>query len=282
LSALLSGPSSHFSNPRTMPSRARASEMSSSSSNAAWREHSRVVSYRPSADFAPAPGGSASQIVQLAPRWGWSLAWSRFMVLGTGAPVVRAMFAPLTEMTDTKRVRSRTPFYPIDPAYALTCTRVIQGLWHRTETIHLTTWLRSSMLSVRLPNARETTSGLENRLPLLQLRVTHQASQGFVQGCNSRIDKPHSFLLVALCCTVLRSRWCQSGVTSPCIAHRKYFSSRSYATVPPPWRSSTETSGYTTGVPCARYPPRSVRRHPQRPQNQAVGLSALWVLRSGC
>jgi len=36
--------------------------------------------------------------------------------------------------------------------------------------------------------------------------------QGFAQDCKSRIDKQVSFPCLALCCTVLRSRWCQSGV----------------------------------------------------------------------
>jgi hypothetical protein len=42
--------------------------------------------------------------------------------------------------------------------------------------------------------------------------MIHQALQGFARGCKSRIPKPVSFLRPALCCTVLRSRWCQSGV----------------------------------------------------------------------
>ena len=60
-----------------------------------------------------------------------------------------------------------------------------------------------------------------NRLPLLQLRVIGQGLQGlqgFAQACKSRIDKQVSYLCLALCCTVLRSRWCQSGinVALPC------------------------------------------------------------------
>jgi hypothetical protein len=49
--------------------------------------------------------------------------------------------------------------------------------------------------------------------PLIcSLRVIHQALQGFARGCKSRIYKAVSLLWFALCCTVLRSRWCQSGV----------------------------------------------------------------------
>ena len=47
---------------------------------------------------------------------------------------------------------------------------------------------------------------------LLPLRVITQALQRFVQGCKYPISKPVSFLCLAPCCTVLRSRWCQSGV----------------------------------------------------------------------
>jgi hypothetical protein len=47
---------------------------------------------------------------------------------------------------------------------------------------------------------------------LLQLRVIIHALQGVAQACKSRISKPFSFPRLAACCTVLRSRWCQSGV----------------------------------------------------------------------
>jgi hypothetical protein len=42
--------------------------------------------------------------------------------------------------------------------------------------------------------------------------VIIRALQGFARIYNSPISKPISFLCLALCCTVLRSRWCQSGV----------------------------------------------------------------------
>jgi hypothetical protein len=47
---------------------------------------------------------------------------------------------------------------------------------------------------------------------LLHLRVITHALLGFAQTCKSRILKPVSFLRLAQYCTVLRSRWCQSGV----------------------------------------------------------------------
>ena len=59
---------------------------------------------------------------------------------------------------------------------------------------------------------REPTSGLKTRLPLLQLRVMNRTLLGFARACKSSISKRVSFLQFAACCTVLRSRWCQSGV----------------------------------------------------------------------
>jgi hypothetical protein len=68
------------------------------------------------------------------------------------------------------------------------------------------------ILFLRLLQAkREPTSGLE---PLTcSLRVITQALQGVAQLCKSRIPKPVSFLRFAPCCTVLRSRWYQSGIS---------------------------------------------------------------------
>jgi hypothetical protein len=47
---------------------------------------------------------------------------------------------------------------------------------------------------------------------LISLRVITQALQGCAGGCKSPISKGVSFLYLAACCTVLRSRWYQSGV----------------------------------------------------------------------
>jgi hypothetical protein len=47
---------------------------------------------------------------------------------------------------------------------------------------------------------------------LLQLRVMHQALQGCAGGCKCRIFRGVSLLRLAECCTVLRSRWYQSGI----------------------------------------------------------------------
>jgi hypothetical protein len=48
--------------------------------------------------------------------------------------------------------------------------------------------------------------------------VIHQALQGFAWGCKSRIPKPVSFPRLALRCTVVRSRWCQSGVNGALVS----------------------------------------------------------------
>jgi hypothetical protein len=56
---------------------------------------------------------------------------------------------------------------------------------------------------------------------LSSLRVITQALQGCAQACKSRISKPVSFLCFAECCTVLRSRWYQSGVRSTWITCRR-------------------------------------------------------------
>jgi hypothetical protein len=50
---------------------------------------------------------------------------------------------------------------------------------------------------------------------LISLRVINRALQGYAQDCKPCIHKAISFLRLAQCCTVLRSRWCQSGVRSP-------------------------------------------------------------------
>ncbi len=42
----------------------------------------------------------------------------------------------------------------------------------------------------------------------------------FAQACKSRISKRISFLCFARCCTVLRSRWYQSGIKTPGIMGR--------------------------------------------------------------
>jgi hypothetical protein len=50
---------------------------------------------------------------------------------------------------------------------------------------------------------------------LISLRVITQALQGFAEDCKSRIFRGVSFPCLAECCTVLRSRWYQSGIKRP-------------------------------------------------------------------
>jgi hypothetical protein len=54
---------------------------------------------------------------------------------------------------------------------------------------------------------------------LLQLRVISQVLQAIARVCKSRISKRFPFPWLAACCTVLRSRWCQSGVKLPVSEH---------------------------------------------------------------
>jgi hypothetical protein len=54
----------------------------------------------------------------------------------------------------------------------------------------------------------------------ISLRVIGQALQGFAGDCKSRIFRGVSFLRLAECCTVLRSRWYQSGINGGIAASR--------------------------------------------------------------
>jgi hypothetical protein len=47
---------------------------------------------------------------------------------------------------------------------------------------------------------------------LISLRVICQGLQGFAEACKCRIFRGVSFLRFAVRCTVLRSRWYQSGI----------------------------------------------------------------------
>jgi hypothetical protein len=55
---------------------------------------------------------------------------------------------------------------------------------------------------------------------LVSLRVITQALQRFAQGCISPIFRGVSFPCLAACCTVLRSRWYQSGINRGIAASR--------------------------------------------------------------
>ena len=81
-------------------------------------------------------------------------------------------------------------------------------------------WCRSLFLFRSFPcksqQNEEPTSGLE---PLTcSLRVIGHVLQAFAGGRKTRIPKPVSFLRLAECCTVLRSRWYQIGIRSRSMA----------------------------------------------------------------
>jgi hypothetical protein len=76
--------------------------------------------------------------------------------------------------------------------------------------LHHRGFYRPPSFSCKSPHDREPTSGLG---PLsCSLRVITQALQGVAGGCKCRIFRGVSFLRLAECCTVLRSRWYQSGI----------------------------------------------------------------------
>ena len=60
---------------------------------------------------------------------------------------------------------------------------------------------------------------------LLQLRVITHALQGCAGYCKCRIFRGVSFPCLAACCTVLHSRWCQSGVNSIYLLNSRYCAS---------------------------------------------------------
>jgi hypothetical protein len=74
---------------------------------------------------------------------------------------------------------------------------------------------------------------------LISLRVLIHALQGVAEDCKCRISKPYSFLQLAVRCTVLHSRWCQSGVRRRWITRRRLFELD--------WRVAIETA-YPQGV----------------------------------
>jgi len=80
---------------------------------------------------------------------------------------------------------------------------------HGPESI---TYPQPGPSSHRQPCVAGLKSRSANRLPLLQLRVISHVLQGLPQGCKTCSSRPVSFLCLAPCCTVLRSRCCQNSV----------------------------------------------------------------------
>jgi hypothetical protein len=68
--------------------------------------------------------------------------------------------------------------------------------------------------SIRLTYAEKTRADERTRTAyLISLRVIIPMVLGLAGVCKSRILRRLSLLRLAVCCTVLRSRWCQSGVS---------------------------------------------------------------------
>jgi hypothetical protein len=103
---------------------------------------------------------------------------------------------------------------------------------------------------------------------LISLREIGRALQGCAQGCKCRIFKPTSLLCLARCCTVLRSRWCQSGINRSLVTPQPEseanitIAPRKMSTVPPisilrPTTAWTARSGMGPRLPSWFRPPRT-------------------------
>jgi hypothetical protein len=134
---------------------------------------------------------------------------------------------------------------------------------------------------------KESRRADSNRLPLLQLRVITQALQGCAGDCKCRIFRGISFPCLAACCTVLRSRWYQSGIKRLRIARRRILCKRDMQL-----RMKASTQSHRRlqdGYPLARRKPLSCSSNPtlsrRAPQNTKCGSTsvkyAVWVS-AGC
>jgi hypothetical protein len=115
---------------------------------------------------------------------------------------------------------------------------------------------------------------------VISLRVITQALHGFARGCKARISKGVSFLRLDPCCTVLRSRWCQSGIRTTCspeFANSKKSVSRLPLPPPPgrwirPPRESSRGS-FATPLPMLSLPCPSAHGECERqPRRGSRGL----------
>src|SRR5215216_3397048 len=77
--------------------------------------------------------------------------------------------------------------------------------------------MRTYLLSgSRVPN--KDVAGPAYSSTQLPSTVLWSATQGCAGDCKSRTPKSFSLPWLALCCTVLSSRWCQSGVNSTLVS----------------------------------------------------------------
>ena len=109
-----------------------------------------------------------------------------------------------------------------------------------------------------------------NRLPLLQIRVIHQALQGFAEGRKCRIYERLSLVCLALRCTVLRSRWYQSGIIIP-IGSASQRTRRRSARYSCRWRSGSLWERSSSQRPCVS----GARGRSLRPE---TGSITVWPL----
>src|SRR5215213_10402264 len=73
-------------------------------------------------------------------------------------------------------------------------------------------FLLKTFLFLRLLQAKRRADERTRTAYPCSLRVITQALQGFARACKSRIYRRLSVLRIAASCTVLRSRWYQSGI----------------------------------------------------------------------
>jgi hypothetical protein len=115
--------------------------------------------------------------------------------------------------------------------------------------------------------------------------VINHALQGITEGCKPCIDKLVSFLCIAPCCTVLRSRWYQDGINITFVFAQQCRPRRRRSRAPPLPRirtiprsgpSLTVARGDPSRVsgpalPSARWFPRS------DPQSETVGWNGYYL-----
>jgi hypothetical protein len=115
-----------------------------------------------------------------------------------------------SEKATQKSITPSRSVHPTSFFWAL-CHELVLSTTHRlvAQNGADSPFLKSSHLG-RIERADERTRTAD----LISLRVISHALQGFARACKPRLDKLVSFLCLATCCTVLRSRWCQKSVVT--------------------------------------------------------------------
>src|SRR5215216_3610524 len=118
--------------------------------------------------------------------------------------------------SDEPRYNSRGPRRLAPRSLRVVAGRPVHGEWAGVS-LRETMTLPCNPFECGPLSVREPTSGLE---PLYcSLRVISQALHGVARSCKSRISRRLSLLCLASCCTVLRSRWYQDGISPLRIGH---------------------------------------------------------------